>query len=472
MFRLNVPLPPADGVAPPAAGVSLQDLFAPTPLSGQGAAGTTAFQAAVDYSAAAPAAAWIASYVVDWQWLATVVPSGMPLTVCVNWLPETLDSENPIARFDVGMRRAKLPGTGAPVTVVHADLGDTGLMHAKLLLVDFGTFMRVAVCTANLTADDWANLGQVVWCYDAPIGGGASPFADDLCEALDWMRLKGASAPPVARFNFTNCPARLVLSVPQALVLEPEDGDDEDGDDDDIPPEEPLYTVRANGFDCLQQRVKWCHEQLPPDFEAGYLIAQASSVGGISDALMGRLRAAAALPDVAPLRVLFPSKRSVQAQLAAGNVGAVTLRCFQQPSTALVQQCMVDLPSPLPFHSKVLFATDPARHCSWVCAGSHNLTSDSWCFDRRAKGAADPRNLELSVVQPIGPDAAPLAAWLPAEFFCAGAAPGLPDPFVFLADRAMIRDAGAQLPNLAGASPLTYHYTKFVAEYSNPFGRH
>jgi len=41
-----------------------------------------------------------------------------------------------------------------------------GVFHAKIILVQFKTFLRVCITSANLTVEDWTLLSQVIWLQD------------------------------------------------------------------------------------------------------------------------------------------------------------------------------------------------------------------------------------------------------------------------------------------------------------------
>jgi hypothetical protein len=470
----------------------------------------------------------LVSYVVDWDWLATVLPAHVDTTVCINWLPETRDSEEPIAKFEVGTRLAQLPAgrandsvkTSTPVRpnirVVHPLL-EAGLMHAKLGFLDFGCFLRVFVASANLTLDDWTNLSQAVFFVDLPpakVDGDSQraapePFESQLRDAVAMLGLADQAFPIMSRFDFSGVDARIVLSVPsqvltaalapqaQASVDQEEDDDEEDEEDDDhhsvgVSPEQRAAYQRVggkNGMDSLADAVAWARAQVEAraggtcPWSSTPVVYQASSIGGITDDLLAYIERSVGSTPAAPLQcvALFPSLASVQGQLAQNNHGAITLRCFQMNNVTLWSQRWHDLTSATPFHSKLLHHTCRGVHgeeFGWVYSGSHNFTADSWCFTRRIPVAAaasfrsNPRNFELGVVIPCGPST-PLSRIVPADFFPAAPPPAgaQPDPFVFLKHRGVIMDALRQA-DFSNSDPARYHWHKFLSEYHNPYGRH
>jgi hypothetical protein len=507
------------------------------------------------------AIAVMSSYVVDWKWLATLLPPSLgDCTIAVNWLPETRDSENPICRFGVGSRIVALrdgtEGTpGRQIRVVHAAQGK-GLMHAKMGVLRFTTFARVFVTTANFTLDDWVNMGQGTWAHDFPIANDddaaaaapdvtADSFTGDLWRALAILGLDAFAGSALRGVDLSTATARLVLSAPHATVMgalvlhqrQPDadacSGASDDSDDDsnpvqrgvDVETAEDLAsdTARAayrglsgcrNGIGSLRRAVRAAraacqHEISRPlpspmlvgdastapktlaapslNWNVGLATFQASSIGGITDDVLREIESAVGAPAV---HALFPSVNSVQAQLDAGHVGAITLRCFQMGQSTLMRQRWHDLTTLLPFHSKLMWHEVPASSASvpgtvagWLFVGSHNLTSDSWCFTRRIPASSgggafdsDPRNIEIGVVVPyVRPSV--IGSVLPTEFGvpAAVAAPAAgPNPFVFLRHRAMVMEAGERsgMVHADASDAALYHWSKFVDEYSNPFGRH
>lgn len=435
------------------------------------------------------------SYIVDWEWILNILPPNLEhLFFCVNWVPETQNSENPLPkRWKEGTREMEYLGRHF---VVHHPVLAGGLQHAKLLLFEFDDYLRVVVTSANLTLDDWSNLGQIFWFFDAPrrnTSGGnvASPFSEDLKVTLNWLQVDAGF---VDGFDFSGTDCRLILSAPcQILALAAQPDGDDDDDEESRAFHGGLTTEQKNHFRSLSAKplgLDGLSEVLGRPSAGGMppcgqgIIYQASSVGGITDQLLRRFTdsafgsgsAAILWPKInEALHVPFPSMDSVTTQLEQGRVGAITLRLFQSAGSTLSKKCLHDWPSSVPFHSKVLTHTCGDANCSFrfTCAGSHNFTSDSWCSGRNAQ-RSDPRNFELSVV--ATGKTADLSGVMPASFFQTVHSINY-QPFVYLRHKRRVLEIGSKSRGAASISKfgnkhLDYHWEKFQEEVDDDFGRH
>jgi hypothetical protein len=463
----------------------------------------------------------LASYIADWRWLASIVPPTVStLAVSVNWTPETHDSEDPIARFDVGSREVALPGLCSPKChVVHPPL-DRGLQHAKLLLLDFGGFLRIVVASGNLTLDDWLHLGQSLFIVDVPRRSDGSKeeqahtpvFEQQLRTAVTVLGLALWGLPLLDQFDLTHVEARLVLSVPDRLAVESahacaaavspsglaDTGSDEDHDDGirdlDVDVIAALASChKRNGLRSLQAAVAWARASIGSSATfSSPAVYQASSVGGVSDDLLALFDDVTQGAASGGLLALLPSVSSVRHQLTLHNYGAVTSRCFQAPPSQLFRNRFVDLRTDVAYHTKLLVHTaDDGR--GWFYSGSHNFTADSWCFDRRVPPASrssfdpNPRNIELGVVLLFTGDSSPMRVLPPGFQAGARSAAGAAiastsfEPFTFLKHKALILSASHQA-SAEGATPpfgqsgktdpAWFHWHKFLAEFHDDFGRH
>ena len=477
-----------------------------------------------------------ATYVVDWGWFLDVVAEScnpsrasvrspyMPeITMVVNWLPESDQSEDPsptafgagaqkqtfaclvpptllplcgdaqvaCAEEDVEAQPSKPPPTfDVNVKIVHPPNTDEGtaLMHAKLFVIDFGVFVRFVVSSANLTQMDWVELGQNIWYVDAPVLPSPSTekysFHQDILEVLQALSVPPESIPPVLLSNQLNLSdtvtngARLVMSVPSCF-----------------------HSSKDNVLEKLHDLVAGagvpCHAPL------FYL---ASAVGGISPPVYKALVDALTATDaVKRLVVPVPSLATVSEQLQC-TVGSITARCFQVPRSPVWGDGFVDFEESRAkaFHCKVLLCADPSsqdENEGWAFVGSHNLTADCWLSGRcRVEGKllSDPRNFELGVFIPNAKKQ--VVPFLPPEVrdcwrrTCSAGVllpwtsmpqSGPSAPFKFFDHKGMILEKGSSIvprpseereavSSVKGRKyrQRWYHWWKFVEEFSNNFGRH
>ncbi len=447
-FRFN------EGYGPD--GVSIQNLFAGT---GSG------FGRLLDL--------WLVSYIVDWGWLhdlilevvsvqsaaatnsqsiasigvvkagsssnATASLSQLPrLTCCVNWVPETGNSEEPLPDpFRDGHRTLnRVPGCHCEAScswgILHPHLGedDKALMHAKLFLLGYEGGVRLVVSSANLTLDDWVGLGQSVWWCDCPRlpprtlserttlagGGRRHPLAEDVLRVLQTVGLDSTVLPPevIDAVCWDGLNERLVFSVPTSLMQVV-------GVDRDV-------AGRMNALEHLAMLARYAVVNSSEVAEAtgsDVAVYFASSVGGTLDDQLSLLCRAW---NVTPSRLVVPvlTVETLQQQLHH-SVGAITTRYFQSPSSKLFRECITPFleNTTASFHCKILIHFSAKKMaCSeatafrendsgslesdWALIGSHNLTADGWVSAKVARervamnkdSSSDPRNYELSVFIP------------------------------------------------------------------------
>ena len=256
------------------------------------------------------------------------------------------------------------------------------------------------------------------------------------------------------------------------------------------------------------------------------VVYQASSVGGVTDALLRHFAAATdaaepyppdadaapppsgALPRTAKIGTPFPSRCDVLVGASGGWCGAITLRYFQMVHTELHRAGWVPLAlsgGPTP-HTKLLYRDCGRSACAarWLVLGSHNFTADCWAFAK----AFRPRNFELSVFVPLASRDATVASMFPEQCNFALSSPegsGRADErFVFLHDKRSFLEvaraaavaraervaaacdalmhglAADRVEGLGGAEQvravlrkaLTFHWSKFEGEVHDDFGRH
>ncbi|GAM17778.1 hypothetical protein SAMD00019534_009530 [Acytostelium subglobosum LB1] len=156
----------------------------------------------------------LSTYVCDWTWLATKLTninnSTTSIQVSINYARDRENagvSEQPIGEpFLHGHNVVQLPRPHVDplsITVIHPYIQQGGgILHAKVMIIEFVNVLRVIVSSANLTQSDWELLGQTIFTVDAPRISGAiatdpvsapeGSFQDELIELLTSL---GFSAP-------------------------------------------------------------------------------------------------------------------------------------------------------------------------------------------------------------------------------------------------------------------------------------
>lgn len=95
-----------------------------------------------------------------------------------------------------------------------------GVFHPKLMLLFYGTSMRVVIGSANMERYDYEELENVVFIQDFPKLSRPCKsisqlprFARDICELLDHMQVPVSVKEELLLYNFQNAKAHIVASV-------------------------------------------------------------------------------------------------------------------------------------------------------------------------------------------------------------------------------------------------------------------
>jgi len=323
---------------------------------------------------------------------------------------------------------------------------DGGIMHAKMLLLDYGRYLRVVITSANLTALDWNSIGEMVWRQDFPVAGAHEPNAFEI-ELTNFVNALGCDASFISRFSFSAATVQLLCSVPG----------EHRGD-------------MALNFGHLRLRSLLSgYTWAPKDVAVSTSIeVQVSSVGGshrnwfcefLSSALAGKETTSSApniaagetapvanegsndAPDAdespegdeglrgAPsdqssrhrqlgkldqLRIIFPSEASMRAAVSIVPAFAEVEHYISYfDSSRSMRPYLYEAQQPaertIIWHSKIIVRTIETRQsnvenaavdrrCQWAYVGSHNLTAAAWGSLDRDGQTLRVRNYEIGVV--------------------------------------------------------------------------
>lgn len=158
-------------------------------------------------------AALVTSFTEDVEWVLSVIPPTIPITLVRHWEEPDREGEVRISRnIRVIHPPLALPGFGGGQAM-------RAKMHAKLMLLRYrDNTLRVVVTSANLAQPDYELVGQTVWYQDFPKkqqkSSGqqpASPFEETLTQFL--VALK-ADEGFLREYDFSKAAADLVVSVP------------------------------------------------------------------------------------------------------------------------------------------------------------------------------------------------------------------------------------------------------------------
>ncbi|KAF2073804.1 hypothetical protein CYY_004898 [Polysphondylium violaceum] len=141
----------------------------------------------------------------------------------VNWILENLYKSQGkripitfIKHYDSKVDKKGIFKQSETITVVHPPLMPFGCFHAKLLLLTYDDYIRVALSSANAWEHDYAVLGQTIWYQDFPKSS-SSTTADPKSFGSTLKRFIKSTGLPIDflnQFDFSDAKAVLVTSVP------------------------------------------------------------------------------------------------------------------------------------------------------------------------------------------------------------------------------------------------------------------
>ncbi|KAJ1924348.1 hypothetical protein IWQ60_005261 [Tieghemiomyces parasiticus] len=349
----------------------------------------------------------LTSFVVDRPWLLSKLPADIPICLVKNW----------------SANHGELPGAVKVIPntmLIHPKMPSFpryACFHAKLMLLYFPDFLRVAVCSGNLIAYDWDVMENTVFCQDFPkldAEAGNDRLADPKGFAHTLERFLGDCDVPLQvratlrAYDFSNAKGYLIPSVPGSYPLD----------------RTPSYgQVRLR--DVVRDHYHRAHDptdRTEPmlDPRQVHLEYQLSSLGQIGASWLPKFLKSACgqAADYKPVppaerermqdhfSIIYPSFETVQ-QSIFGPAGGGSLFCSESAYRNLgdYQRCLADCISHRPgrlMHSKLLLARlhDPASGDSavdlpspaWFYTGSHNLSPSAWGTFCQRRGASSTKS--------------------------------------------------------------------------------
>ncbi|KAJ2695436.1 hypothetical protein H4R19_005844, partial [Coemansia spiralis] len=150
----------------------------------------------------------LTTFVLDMAWLEAQLGRSAKLVV--------VKSYNPAVE-----PRGVFQSDGGRVTVVHPEFAGQRfpIMHSKLMLLFYDSYVRFVASSANLIEIDWTVLGNIVFIQDVPLDTSRdyqSTFGDSLTHALRDLGVPEQVVVQVAHMDFSAVAAEIVTSVPTA----------------------------------------------------------------------------------------------------------------------------------------------------------------------------------------------------------------------------------------------------------------
>lgn len=428
-------------------------------------------QLLLDNNGGSPAHAMFVSYVCEWEWFWRITHPATHITIALNWKKNSGLCELPIGTsFFTGSQQVTAQGRTA--TLVHPPLGpDAVVVHAKLCVFVFQTFLRVVISSSNLTRQDWEGLAQSVWVQDFPLTNPAPPqldtFGADLADFMHQVGLFPNLAQAIlflAPFDFSSAIVKLVASVPGTF----------NGNDAHRYGHARLRNLLAN------------YEFMP---NPTGIVYQASTIGYTEVSWLGQFltslvgkkiptrtfpSSAYDIGDPKPLtkpilHILFPTKKMCEKSLA-NNLGVIVMSYFDTSNNIdkLKMLCKPQEFRDTAIHSKILMSLQKNgdRTVGWLYSGSHNFTVDSWGTIQTVDPPSNIcHNYELGVFfPPTTPSAILENLNLPFQ----GVQPYKQDdePWTISKEKKLVIRAQRRLLEQGNFVPeLNYHFFMFVQEH-------
>ncbi|KYQ99814.1 hypothetical protein DLAC_03763 [Tieghemostelium lacteum] len=265
--------------------------------------------------------------------------------------------------------------TNFQYTLIHPILSRIGILHSKIIIIQFESFIRIVISSSNLTKSDWKNLSQNVFIIDLfetkqdtlNTITNHHIFQNELTLTLDSLGFYS----PNNKFQHINT----FLQNYDFTVLH--------NNNIHIVTSIPGNHKNSQLFGIL--KLNYLLNNQNNDIKNNNsLIYQTSAIGNLnlkwySDFLKYILIDG----DNTMVKVLFPTKESVY-QLANDNpiygLESITIRYLDKLNLLIQNQSLYDISyrntNGQPLHSKIILFQNSSN--SWIYHGSHNLTESSW----------------------------------------------------------------------------------------------
>eukprot|EP01133_Synstelium_polycarpum_P002899 gene2899-3329_t len=303
----------------------------------------------------------MSTYVCEWTWLWSQLDqvdcnkddNKIPLEISINYDKRSGVSEQPIASpfLEGSLDNVHCPQPSSDrysLRIIHPPLA-TGILHAKVIVIEFTMFIRVVISSANLTHSDWSILGQTLSVLDFARHPQPqhSPFATELSLLLTHLGFSFSTSP----FSFPDTTnIHIVSSIPNV----------------------------QSGLECLSRLIT--------ERSDGPVVYQTSAVGATTKRWLDNFRQSLQCDD---LQIVYPSHDTVQSLTHTQQLECVTIRFADPSHTIRSSNTLHDaiITPPRPLHSKIIIAS------SWIYHGSHNLTESSWSKSNYEAGLFFDRSL-------------------------------------------------------------------------------
>lgn len=289
----------------------------------------------------------LATYDLRLDWLYSLFPRGLPVTLVLPPPKEDYRTDPAIAR--PGLHRSEIFGgdfarcPGWQICVPHKPKGGWLTQHMKFLLLVHEGWMRVAILSGNLNEIDWERIENTAYIQDFPLLPSATAGkSSDRAEGNDFKNqlirvLRSLSMPPshpifaaMEKHDFSKATrARIVASWPEASSLEGWDRIETQGLGRLGKVVRELgvgasVELECQGSSLANHDVKW--------IEHFHLLASGVSPRGLlplkgkpnerhAEYFRATGRKVGSLP---PVKICFPSQRYVEQDTVEGGMGALS----------------------------------------------------------------------------------------------------------------------------------------------------
>ncbi|EFA84946.1 hypothetical protein PPL_01939 [Heterostelium album PN500] len=283
-----------------------------------------------------------------------------------------------------------------PIDIIHPPLlvSQIGILHSKIILLEYQQIIRVVISSSNLTGSDWEVLGQTIFIVDIPrikknnidnINDNKDQFKYELVDILSSLGFTDDHiVNALDQFDFSMIHQHgihIVSSIPG------------------------VYSHNKYGLSKLAS--------LASEYQStskATAVYQSSAIGMTSREWLSSFKAAIGTDN---LTLPFPTLNTIDEMITYNPLGAtesVTIRYhdkdlllsnkmlsklqYNNERDPKVDNSITNLSSHPPLHSKVLI-TD-----RWIYHGSHNFTEASWGSISKRQSTIKISNFETGVFIP------------------------------------------------------------------------
>jgi hypothetical protein len=312
------------------------------------------------------------------------------------------------------------PGRAATQIIVPRMGGPFGVFHSKLMVLDFGTFVRVVIPSTNMGARDWEYVENTVFAQDFPRltgpwptgtvkANGSDTWNTSFGEALlDYTEAMGAPTPLLEwmkKFDYAT-EAQFIGSKPVSSSSLRQEQQAKYGLN------RLYHAARQLGFEGRDIKVEFATSSLGA-LKPAWVADFGRAIAGLPLQSAAAAKAKATANDATvEVNFIFPSRRTIhESANGVHSHGSATL-CWErkhwdaEPALRPMLRDYISKRTGLLSHSKYGIVEDVAdgpneigrvyalRYC-----GSHNFTNAAW--GRRTKdGLRDAKNWETGVLLP------------------------------------------------------------------------